>query len=136
MFWPPGEPNGVPHPGDRALSPVTLERAELPAPWGLEKVLVADADEDCAGQGSRDVVDARLGDKAWWTDVDLFRAHPDPNALALSPSRLDRNADGIAPGERHQTPPVLRTAVGSLEQIGRPQELGHERCGGALVDAF
>src|ERR1700730_17183702 len=136
MFWPPGEPNGVPHPGDGALSTITLERAELAAPRGLEKVLVADPDEDRAGQRSRDVIGARLWDEAWGTDVDLFRAHPDANALALSPSRLDRNADGIAPGERHQAPPILRAAVGSLEQIGRAQELGHERRGRALVDGF
>src|ERR1700730_7725234 len=102
MFRPPGEPNGVPHPGDGALSTVTLERAELAAPRGFEKVLVADPDEDRAGQGSRDVIGARFGGKAGGTDVDLFRAHPDANALPLSPARIGRDVDGIAPGERDQ----------------------------------
>src|ERR1700736_1930273 len=97
MFWPPGEPNRVPHPGDGALSPVPLEGAELPAPRGLEKVLVADADEDRAAQGSRDVIGSWLGGNARGTDVDLFRAHPDPKALALPPQRIGWNADGIAP---------------------------------------
>src|SRR3984893_16066937 len=114
MFWPPGEPNGVPHPGDGALSTITLERAELAAPRGLEKVLVADPDEDRAGQGSRDVIGARLWDEAWGTDVDLFRAAPHAHALALSPSRLARNADGAGTGEGHQAPPILRGAAACL----------------------